>query len=146
MIKIDALYFLLLIELLLVLAGATVFSLVLAKKYSSLYKSGMKKIGGAVHERENLQKQQAEVQVIAPLQAAASDEAAVAASAKAETDSIEHEKCKIEVTILESKLKEKIKLLNDLQTKFDELEKEYFILYHQQQKQAAETAGDKSES
>jgi len=132
MIKIDALYFLLLIELLLVFVCAAVFFLFRWRKYSSLYRSTMKDLDGALHEQENLHKQPAVMQVEASQQAReAGDAATVAPSAS----TAEQEKCKIEVSILVEKLKEKNKLLNDLQGRFDALEKEYLILYHQQQKQ-----------
>ena len=135
MIKIEALYFLLLIELLLVLAGTTALLAFRGKKFKALYKNSMQNFEKESAALKELQKQLAESGT--PVQQAPEAGAATAAPA---ADTKKFENCKIELSILESKLKEKTTLLNDLQAKFDDLEKEYLILYRQQQKQEAEAS------
>jgi Tfp pilus assembly protein PilE len=131
MIKIDALSYLVFIELMIVVVCASVFFIFRWRKYASLYRSNMKDLEGALLEKDKLQKKLADIHTKAPQQArGVGDEVVVSPAASAK----EHENCKIELNILEEKLKEKIKILNDLQAKFDALEKEYLILYHQQQK------------
>jgi Tfp pilus assembly protein PilE len=135
MIKIDALYYLVFIELMIVVICASIYFIVRWRKYASLYYSSMKDLEAALLEKDKLQKKLAEIRSKAPQQAKGTGDGSVvaqAASAKSQ------ENDKIELTILEDKLKEKNKLLNDMQVKFDALEKEYFILYHQQKKQDAD--------
>ncbi len=43
--------------------------------------------------------------------------------------------------VAEEELKTKTRHIEELQAKFDDLEKEYLILYHQQQKQQADASG-----
>jgi len=131
MIKIDALYLLLLIELLIILIGTTVFFVLRGKKTMALYKSSTKDAADLKSAQEKLKKELAEAQRNASQSAAGSGDAPAMPKAAA----MDHENVNLEVTILEEKLKEKDKLLADLQAKFDDIEKEYLILYQQQQAQ-----------
>jgi type II secretory pathway component PulM len=134
MIKIDALYFLIIVELLVVFAVGTVLFIVRGKKYLTLYQSSVKDLEVARTELEALRKQPAEIQTAVPPQAAEQDaglgEAADAAPAM---EINELENCKIELAALEVQVKEKDKLVKDLQAKLDDVEKEYLILYQAQQ-------------
>jgi predicted nuclease with TOPRIM domain len=136
MIKIDALYFLLLIELLLVLAVIAVVLLFRGKKVRALYQSIVQEFEQARKTQEELRKQLTETGAAAQQPSGPIDTAA----ASAEEAVIAQEKFKIELSALEGQLKEKTTKLNDLQAKFDDLEKEYLILYRQQQKQEAENS------
>jgi DNA-binding ferritin-like protein len=134
MITIDALHVLLLSELALVLAVTVVVLAIRGKKFRALHQSIAQELEEAYKAQEELRKQLAETATGAPQQPSETTDTAAASSEAAKA----HENCKIELSILESKLKEKTTLLNDLQAKFDDLEKEYLILYRQQQKQEAE--------
>jgi len=142
MIRIDALHFLLLVELLFALAaiaGALAFR---GKKLKALHQGSVQELAQAREAQEQLQKQLAEAGTKMQQPSEAADPAA--APAIPAGDANMHEKCKVELSVVEAKLKEKTTLLNDLQAKFDDLEKEYLILYRQQQKQEQDAEKTKS--
>jgi predicted nucleic acid-binding Zn-ribbon protein len=131
MIKINALYFLLLIEMLAIFAGLVAFLVFREKKRIILYREGKKELDSMHAEKEELQKQVAALKAgAAP--PSANKEGATAKASAAKIDAKDYDACKMEITILEEKLKEKNKLLIDLQAKFDGVEKEYLLLYQQQ--------------
>jgi len=130
MIRIDALYVLLLIELSVILAGLSVYLLLRVRKTAVLYRNTAKELVRAQQEQEELQNKLAEAQTAAQ-HAATAGPAAVSSGKDQESDGIEK-------AVLEEKVKEKTRLLNELQVKFDDLEKEYLILYRQQQAQDQE--------
>jgi len=136
MIKINALYFLLLIELLAIFAGLIAFLVFREKKRIIIYRESKRELASAHAAKEELQKQMAALKTGAAQQSA-NGEGATAAKAPptARIDTKDYDACKMEVTILEEKLKEKTSLLIDLQAKFDSVEKEYLLLYQQQQAQ-----------
>ena len=138
MIKIDALYFLLLIELLVVLAvtGATLF--LRLKKLRILHEANLEKLDNADSSLEALQNQQSEQQASAsPGQAAPKIVAVMDPGITMETKELvetkEQEELKTKVTALEEQLQEKDKRIAALETKYGDLEKEYMVLYQQQQ-------------
>lgn len=135
MIKINALYFLLLIELVVVFAGLAVFLVFREKKRIVIYRDGKRELDSAHASHEELQKQVAKLKAGAAQQSTNNDAAVAKTPAVQNVDTKEYDACKREVTILEEKLKEKNKLLIDLQAKFDSVEKEYLLLYQQQQAQ-----------
>ena len=130
MIKLNALYFLLLIELLVIFAGLITFLVLREKKRIITYQESKQELDTARAAQAELQKQ-----VAALKQPTAGTEVAAAAkiASPPKADTKDYDACKMEVTILEEKLKEKNKLLVDLQVKFDSVEKEYLLLYQQQQ-------------
>jgi len=109
MIKINALYFLLLIELLVIFAGLVAFLVFRERKREFVDAHTGKRDGASANHAH------------AP-----------------NVNPTAHDACKREIVILEEKLKEKAKLLVDLQTKLDSVEKEYMLLYQQQQAQEQE--------
>jgi len=129
MIRINALYVLLLIELAVILAVATVYLLLRGRKSANLYRTTVKELSRVQQEQEELRKELAESQ--AAVQQAAAERPTASAGSSTESDNSEK-------TVLEENLKEKTRLLNELQVKFDDLEKEYLILYRQQQAQDQE--------
>lgn len=136
MIKISALYLLLLIELVVVFAGLVAFLVFRGGKNIIVYREGKKELESAHAAQAELMKQVAALKAGAA-QHAANAEGAPAARKPAASgvDTEDSDAYKMEVTILEEKLKEKNKLLIDLQAKFDSVEKEYLLLYQQQQAQ-----------
>jgi predicted nucleic acid-binding Zn-ribbon protein len=134
MIKVNALYFLLLIEMLVVFAGLVVFLLFRGKKRTTLYREGRAELESAHAAQEDLRKQVAALKTGAA-QAAGSEAAAAKNQPAQGADAKELDACKMEITILEGQLKEKAKQLVDLQSKLDGVEKEYLLLYQQQQAQ-----------
>jgi len=134
MIKINALYFLLLIELVVVLAGMVAFLLFREKKRILILRESKGELARAHPPREELSKQVAAPKGGAP-QLSVNKEGAVAAKTPQppNVNTKDHDACKREITVLEENLKEKTRLLVDLQAKLDSVEKEYLFLYQQQQ-------------
>ena len=136
MLSIDALYFLLLMELVLVLAATVVVLVFRGKKFRAFHQGIVQELGQERKKQDELKKQLAEARTTAPHQQPS--EPVNTAAASSEEAVIAQEKLKIELSAVEAQLKDKTAKLNDLQAKFDDLEKEYLILYRQQQKQDAE--------
>lgn len=134
MLTIDPLYVLLLLELALVLAAFAGMLAFRGKKLRALHQSTMRELEEARKAHEELQKQLAGARSEAPQKPSETTNTASASADAAKAQ----ENLKIELSVLEGKLKEKTTQLNELQAKFDDLEKEYLILYRQQQKQEAE--------
>jgi hypothetical protein len=137
MIKINALYLLLLIELLVIFAGLVAFLVVRGKKRIILYRENKSELESAHAAKEELQEQVAELKASAARAAkqAGKEADAAAKNRPAPGDTKDLDACKMEITVLEEQLKEKTKLLIDLQAKLDSVEKEYLLLYQQQQAQ-----------
>jgi hypothetical protein len=138
MIKINALYLLLLLELLVIFAGLVAYLIVREKKGIILYRENKSELERAHAAKEELQQQVAELKAGAA-QAAKRANKEMDAAAKNRpapgVDTKDLDACKMEITVLEEQLKEKTKLLIDLQAKLDSVEKEYLLLYQQQQAQ-----------
>ena len=132
MIKIDALYFLLLIELLVVLAVTGVTLFLCLKKLRILHEASLQKLDDADSSMEALQNQQAEqLASSSPDQTTPKVVEALDSGIMMETK--EQEELKSKVTALEEQLQEKEKRIAALQAKYGDLEKEYMVLYQQQQ-------------
>ncbi len=120
MIRIDALYLLLLMELSVLLAGGMVFFLLRARKYRSLYQQSLKDLNEAQH---------------APSESRRTPQTpARSAKAVPKEDTGERDDLRAKLNSVTEELKTKTDALEQLQVKFADLEKEYLILYHQQQK------------
>jgi hypothetical protein len=132
MIKIDALYLLLLIELACILTSGVVFLLLRLKKYRVLYQSTLKDRAEADQTHGELREQTADAP--GATRAAASAEAQKVEPFSAD-DAQKMEELRTKLREVEEELGEKNRLLVQLQTKFANLEKEYTILYQQQQNQ-----------
>lgn len=135
MLKIDALYVLIIAELLVILTVAAVYFIIRGKKHQALYQLSLKDLEDARAEQEVLRKQLADSKTAVPLPDAGTSDIAESADAAPAADINEIESYKIELADLEMKIKEKDALISDLQAKFDDMEKEYLILYQAQQKQ-----------
>jgi hypothetical protein len=135
MIKIDPLYVLLFIELSCILAGGVVFLLVRSKKYRILYQSTLKNRMDADQTHEDSRKQMTLAQGAAPAAAGAEAQKPEPLSAD---EAKKPEEFRTKLHEVEKELSEKNRLLEQLQAKFAGLEKEYTVLYQQQQNQQAE--------
>jgi hypothetical protein len=135
MITIDALYFLLLIELVIILAITVIVLVIRGKKFRSVHQGVVRELDQERKRLEEFKKQPAEAGSGTPQEPL---ETGAGAAAADEDAKIAQEKLKIELSAVQVQLKDKTAKLNDLQAKFDDLEKEYLILYRQQQKQEAE--------
>jgi predicted patatin/cPLA2 family phospholipase len=134
MIKIDPLYLLLLIEFSCILTGGTFFLLSRIRKYRNQNQDSLKALGASRQIQEDMRKQLAALRSnTAPI---ATPETVVQGSGKTEGKPGELEEFRAQVKALQEGLKEKTGLYEQLQAKFIDLEKEYMILYHQQQKHA----------
>jgi hypothetical protein len=135
MIKINPLYLLLLIELLLIFAGLIAFLVFREKKHIIADGEKRRELDTAHAAQVELQKQITTLTAGAARPAAATGETAAGKTPMPKADTSDNDALKREVAILEEKLKEKNKLLIELQAKFDSVEKEYLLLYQQQQAQ-----------
>ena len=135
MIKINPLYLLLLIELLVIFAGLVVFLVFRDKKRTLVSQETKQALDTAQAAHRELQKQVAVLSAGASRPGEAAEETAARKTSLSKADTSGHDALKREVSILEEKLKEKNKLLIELQAKFDSVEKEYLLLYQQQQAQ-----------
>jgi hypothetical protein len=134
MITIDALYLFLLIELACILAAGAIFFFIRAGKYRKLYLGGLKELSAVKQAQEGLRKQPVALKSEVAIKPA--PPAAVVQNAKtAATPNGQMEDIKKQLLAAETALKDKTEQLAELQVKFTDLEKEYMILYHQQQKQ-----------
>jgi hypothetical protein len=129
MIELDALYFLLLIECIVVLAAVALYFVLRSRKYAALYRSVESGVQGDHTAPEEPPVQQA---AAPPPAGHGVPSAEMQASGTREK---ELEESRAKVSVLEEEVKENTGALKDLQAKFDDLEKEYLILYHQQQAQ-----------
>jgi chromosome segregation ATPase len=134
MIKIDPLYLLLFIELSCILAGGVVFLLIRLKKYRIHYQSTLKDRMEADRPHEELRKPMIIAQGAAPAAAVAEAQKPEPLSAD---DAKKLEELRTKLHEVEEELSEKNHLLEQLQAKFAGLEKEYTVLYQQQQNQQA---------
>ncbi len=133
MIKIDPLYLLLLIELSCILTGGIVFLLFRIWKYRNQNQDSLKALSASRQIQEDMRKQLAALRSnTAPT---STPEAVVQGSGKTDGKPGELEEFRAQVKTLQEGLKEKTGIYEQLQAKFTDLEKEYMILYHQQQKQ-----------
>jgi septal ring factor EnvC (AmiA/AmiB activator) len=133
MIKIDPLYLLLLVELVCLLAGGLIFLLLRYKKYRAMYQSAIKDLVAAQHREQELQKQLVHAResvAAAPAPAPSGPTATLSLQNAQEIDDL---KTKLQET--EDSLREKKRKLEQLESKFADLEKEYMVLYQQQQNQ-----------
>jgi hypothetical protein len=136
MIKINALYFLLLIELLVIFAGLIAFLVFREKKRILVYRESKRELDKAHAAKEELSKHLAARKAGATLQSTDNEGGAAAKTPQAPgVNTKDHDACKREITVLEETVKEKTRLLVDLQAKLDSVEKEYLFLYQQQQAQ-----------
>jgi flagellar motility protein MotE (MotC chaperone) len=125
MIQINALSVLFLVEMLVIFAGLIAFLVYRGKKIVVIHRESVRQLGQAQAAQEELQKQVVKLKAGAASQAAKTPPPA--------GDQKDLDACKMEITILEGKLKEKTKLLIDLQERFDGVEKEYLLLYQKHQ-------------
>jgi len=133
MIRINALFFLLLVELLAIFAGLLVFLFFREKKLLAVFHESRKELDNAHAAKEELRKQVTSLKAGAARHPAATEGTAERIHQAPKAESKDHETDKREIAVLEEKLKEKTRLLADLQAKFDSVEKEYLLLYQQQQ-------------
>jgi len=133
MIKIDPLYLLLLIELSCILTGGIVFLLFRIRKYRNHNQYNLKALSASRQIQEDMRRQLAALRSnTAPT---STPETVVQGAGKTDGKPGELEELRAQVKTLQEGLKEKTGIYEQLQAKFIDLEKEYMILYHQQQKQ-----------
>jgi len=132
MIRIDPVYLLLLIELICILSGCIVFLVLRNNKYRRLYQNSLKEVMNAAQAEEELQKKLAAAQKHAVETTAASPQAA-SLSGDGPSDASDGIALRAELQGLQEELKEKTNKMEQLQAKFSDLEKEYMVLYQQQQ-------------
>jgi hypothetical protein len=133
MIRVNALFFLLLVELLVIFAGLIVFLVVRGKRHLVACRESKKALDSAHAAQEELRKQVMTLKTGAAQQSSTKEGATAKTQSAPKTETKDLEACKMEIAGLEEKLTEKTKLLIDLQAKFDSVEKEYLFLYQQQQ-------------
>ncbi len=131
MIKIDPLYLLLLMELSCILTGGVFFLLFRIRKCRSQYRDSLKALSVSRQAQENLRKQLATLSNTTP---ASQPVTAVQGSGKTEGKPENLDELLPQINALREQLKEKTGAYEQMQAKFTDLEKEYMILYHQQQK------------
>jgi hypothetical protein len=132
MIKLDPLYLLLLIELSSILAGGLVVLLLKCRKYRSLYQATLKDLMGTKQMQEDLQKKLALARNAAPDTTPAAEQVQEHKGAEG-ADEVEALRTKL--LSVDEELKAKSHKMEQLQSKFADLEKEYMVLYQQQQSQ-----------
>jgi predicted house-cleaning noncanonical NTP pyrophosphatase (MazG superfamily) len=132
MIKLNPLYLLLLIELSVILGGGLVVFLLKSRKYISLYREALKDLVGAKQAQEDLRKRLAMARDSVPDIAHKTEQIQEHKGAQ-EADELEGLRTKLHS--VEEELKEKNHKMEQLQLKFADLEKEYMVLYQQQQSQ-----------
>jgi predicted nuclease with TOPRIM domain len=138
MIKIDALYLLLLIELSFILTGGLTFFWLRSKKYRTLYQHCMKDLAEARQTQEELRKKLSSLNRSTAAAQMPSRSVVQKSKSVPKEDPEELVDLRAKLGAAVEELKTKTSLLEQLQAKFDDLEKEYLILYHQQQKQQAD--------
>jgi predicted nuclease with TOPRIM domain len=135
MIKFNPLYLLLLIELSVMLSGGLVVLLVKYRKYRTLYQEALKDLMGKKQIQEELRKKLALAQNGAPDVGSSAEQRQGQRGAEG-ADELEALKTKLHS--VEEELKSKNHKMEQLQLKFADLEKEYVVLYQQQQSQQQE--------
>ncbi|HYA88045.1 MAG TPA: hypothetical protein VEI57_13380 [Nitrospirota bacterium] len=135
MIKLNPLYLLILIELSSILAGGLVVFLLKCRKYRTLYQEALKDLMEKKKSQEDLRK------TLDPAQNRAPDAGRGAEHIQGQrgtegADALEALKTKLRS--VEDELKSKNHKMELLQLKFSDLEKEYMVLYQQQQSQQQE--------
>jgi len=131
MIKLNPLYLLLLIELSIILSGGLVFSLRRFMKYRTLYQEMLKNLKETKRVLADLHKKPAPAQNGAPV----AEGAEHIQGPRGQEGDNELEALKIKLRSAEEELKSKNNKMEQLQLKFADLEKEYMVLYQQQQSQ-----------
>jgi len=133
MIKIDPLYLMLLMELSCVLTGGIVFLFFRIKKYRNQIQDSLKALSASRQIQEDMRKQLAALR--SNRVPTSKPETVVQGPGNTDGKPGELEELRAQVETLQEGLKEKTGIYDQLQAKFVDLEKEYMILYHQQQKQ-----------
>lgn len=133
MIRFDPLYLLLLIELVCILAAGAAWFFLKAGKNRKLYLGALKELSAAKQALEDARKQ------VRALQSETASRQPATPAARQDKSAAEAlgriEELKKQLLEAETALKDKTSRFDQLQVKFSDLEKEYMILYHQQQKQ-----------
>jgi len=132
MIKLDPLYLLLLIELTCIVAAGLVFFLLRYKKFRILYQETLKGLMEAKQARDDLRKR---------LTRSVGPDASLGAEHNRQEDAEGAKgitELRTKLHVVEEELKAKSHKMEQLKTKFADLEKEYMILYQQQQNQQQE--------
>ena len=135
MIKLNPLYFLLLIELSIILAVGLVVLLLKYRKYRTLHQEALTDLIKNRQIQEDLHKKLARAQSEAPDVKSGSEQIQGQQGAEG-IDELEALKTKLRSA--EQELKSKNNKMEQLQLKFADLEKEYMVLYQQQQGQQQE--------
>ncbi len=130
MIKIDPLYVLLLAELALILAAGIAILYLKMRKYRILHRDTLKSLAEAKQKGEELRQKLS----VEKLMGSSEGDARKSKEPK-ETGAEELEQLKVKLQETEAKLKEKSGKVEQLEAKISGLEKEYLVLYQQQQKQ-----------
>ena len=133
MIAINPLYLLFLVELICLLAGGATYYFLKKRSLWKLYLSALKELSAAKQIEEELKKQMAAFK-----SEAGQKKQAQASHAQKETNIQTDQRLdelKKQLLDAQTALKDKTEKMEQLQVKFSDLEKEYMILYHQQQKQ-----------
>ena len=133
MIKIDPLYLLLLIELSCILTIGIFFLLFRVRKYRNQSQDSLKALIASRRIQEDMRKQLTALRNSTT--STSKLETVIQGSEKTVGRLGELEELQAQVKALQEGLKEKTGIYEQLQAKFIDLEKEYMILYHQQQKQ-----------
>jgi hypothetical protein len=124
MIRMDPLYLLLLVELACLLAGGVAYLAMQRKKFMLLYRNTLKEVVEANQARDELKKQ---------LEDARGKTGAGPAASRTAPGNEEIEDLRKKLESAQAAVLEKTKTLELLQGKFSDLEKEYLVLYQQQQ-------------
>jgi len=135
MIKLNPLYLLLLIELSVLLSGGLIFLLLRFRKYKTLYREALKDLVSAKQLQENLRKKLVLTENGTP-NAVLGTEHIQEQRGSEGADELETLRSKLRS--IEEELKSKNDKMDQLQLKFSDLEKEYMVLYQQQQSQQQE--------
>jgi hypothetical protein len=128
MISFDVLYLLLLIELICLFAGAGVYFFIKKQALRRLYLGVLKELSSARQIEADLKKQ------LAAVKSGAEPKPQVRQEPAAQPDR-RIDELKKQLLDAQAALSDKSEKMEQLQVKFSDLEKEYMILYHQQQKQ-----------
>jgi septal ring factor EnvC (AmiA/AmiB activator) len=134
MIKLDPLYLLLLIELTCIVAAGLVFFLLRYKKFRILYQETLKGLMEAKQARDDLRKR-------LNIARSAGQDVSLGAEYNRQEDAEEAKgisELRTKLHAVEEELKAKSHKMEQLKAKFADLEKEYMILYQQQQSQQQE--------
>ncbi len=125
MININALLFLFLLEAIVLLGGISAALIVHLRKYKQQYQAAQQELADSRTAHSAQRKQ--------PEHKATTDVPTAAAQPAAKKEPDDGAALQARVTELEAQLQAKEKLMKSLEAKFADLEKEYVILYQQQQ-------------